>query len=222
MHRADRNDEPLCLICQKPDEGLSRYFYLSQEVPVCLSCAKKFIVHKKSYRIHKTNYHILYEYDEWSERLLFQYKEQKDIVLSQVFLYLEQEWILKKQKRFTWIGLCSSEKKRAERGFEPLLEIFKAYSIFVYSPFYKIDDRKQSQMNKENRKQIKQTLKQKEGYWFPDRHRILVDDVITTGHSMEAALDLIPANDVFILFAHPIWIEEHKKNRRRTSTFFDC
>lgn len=201
---------------------LNRYFYLTEDIPVCLSCSKKFTRHKKSYRINQVDYHILYEYDEWSERLLFQYKEQRDIVLSQVFLYSEQEWIFKKRKHFTWIGLCSSEKKRAERGFEPLLEIFKAYSVFVYSPFYKLDNQKQSKMSKENRKQIKHALRRKEGYWFPNHHLILVDDVITTGHSVEAALALIPVKDVFVLFAHPIWIKEHKKNRLVSSTFFDC
>lgn len=60
------------------------FFY--NDLIVCPDCMKNFKVHKQTYRIKETFMYVLYEYDEFLERLFFQYKEQRDIVLKDVFL----------------------------------------------------------------------------------------------------------------------------------------
>lgn len=60
------------------------FFY--NDLIICPDCMKNFKVHKQTYMIKGILMHVLYEYDEFLERLFFQYKEQRDIVLKEVFL----------------------------------------------------------------------------------------------------------------------------------------
>lgn len=60
------------------------FFY--DDLLVCQDCLKNFKLHKHVYNIDGTPLYVLYEYNEFLERLFFQYKEQKDIVLKDVFL----------------------------------------------------------------------------------------------------------------------------------------
>ena len=47
------------------------FFY--NDLRVCPDCMKNFKVHKQTYRIKETFMYVLYEYDEFLERLFFQY-----------------------------------------------------------------------------------------------------------------------------------------------------
>ena len=60
------------------------FFYDDQLI--CPDCLKNFKLHKQVYNIEGTPLYVLYEYNEFLERLLFQYKEQKDVVLKDIFL----------------------------------------------------------------------------------------------------------------------------------------
>lgn len=107
------------------------FFY--DDLLVCPDCLKNFKLHKHVYNIDGTPLYVLYEYNEFLERLFFQYKEQKDIVLKDVFL--NQHMYLKKHfKKFCVCGLCSADAKRMERGFEATIEIYSTLDIFVHSP----------------------------------------------------------------------------------------
>lgn len=195
------------MICLEPLESII------QEDIICSSCQSKIIRHKKIYHIHGVDWYILYEYNEFLERLFFQFKEQKDIALAPVFLYTEKNVLQKWMKKDCVCGLCSSEQKRMERGFEPLELIFSAIDIHIYSPLYKTDNIKQSQLHASQRGKIKNSIKRKSAYSLPDKNICLVDDVCTTGASMERACELLHPKKVFILAAHPLWIEKHQRNR---------
>lgn len=41
----------------------------------------------RTYRVDGHNVHVLYEYNEFMEQLLFQYKEDQDIALAGLFLH---------------------------------------------------------------------------------------------------------------------------------------
>lgn len=218
MRIDNRMDESTCKICLEKEQDIPISFFLDDEVIVCKKCLERFRVHKKTYRIHNVNYHILYEYDTWIEGLFFQFKEQRDIVLKDIFLYAEKDFLKKKLKSFDCIALCSGEEKRALRGFEPVLEIFKEVKEPIASPFYRTDSIKQSSLSKEQRKQIHCSLKKKICYPIRNRSRqLLLDDVITTGQTIKAALLLISCRDVLVLAAHPLWIEEHADDQIKHS-----
>lgn len=202
-------DERFCLICNARLNDIHSLYDLGiKEHCLCQTCASHFLFHKKIYRIENREWHVLYEYDVFLERLFFRYKEQRDRLLARVFL----EPVLPKTfKKFTVCGLCSSTQKRYQRGFEPLLEMFTVYDIDIRSPLYKNRDHKQSQLSKKERHQISSIIQRKEHYPLPKKEILLVDDVCTTGSTMNRALELFDAKTVFLVAAHPLWIQKHQE-----------
>ncbi len=159
-------------------------------------------------------WYVYYEYNEFLERLWFRYKEQKDIELASLFL---ENIRLNYFKRYCVCGLCSSEQKRMERGFEPLKQLFEIHDIPFYSPLYKSANWKQNKLIQEKRDQINTILKKKEHYPMNQKPICLVDDVCTTGASLSAASNLLKPKEIFVLSAHPKWIERHQKYQIKSS-----
>lgn len=185
------------------------FFY--NDLLICPDCSKNFKLHKQVYNIDGIPLYVLYEYDEFLERLFFQYKEQRDVVLKEVFL-CEHLYLKKIFKKYCVCTLCSSDAKRMERGFEATVDIYSTLDIFVHSPFYKKEDIKQSSKSKAERAHIKEILALKELYPLPKKKILLVDDVCTTGNTLYAALDLIHPDCIFVIAAHHLWIKANKEN----------
>ena len=204
-------DERTCVFCFREKEDLNSIFL--NEYVLCRECWKKLKIHKKSYRIQGTVYHVLYEYDEFLEGLFFQFKEQRDRVLAPVFLEREKERLFFQFKGYKVYGMCSSEEKRLFRGFEPLIEMFKSAGITVASPFYKIKNSKQSSRSKKDREKIKEEIQLKQAYPKKNIYKkiCLVDDVVTTGATISRGIELLNPDFVFVIAAHPLWIQEHEK-----------
>lgn len=144
------------------------FFY--NDLIVCPDCMKNFKVHKQTYRIKETFMYVLYEYDEFLERLFFQYKEQRDIVLKDVF-FNSHQYLSKTFKHYCVCSLCSSDAKRMERGFEPVVDIYATLGVFVHSPFYKKENVKQSSKSRLERAHIKDVLALKEMYPLPKKKK---------------------------------------------------
>ena len=195
-----------------------RALFLKEE-GLCDACRAKFQRHEKTYCVDGVLYHILFVYNDFLQSLFFQYKEQRDVVLSSVFLQGE-EWLKKRLKKYTVCGMCSSDEKRLVRGFEPLKDIFGSLQIFVHSPLYKCKASKQSSRSKAQREKIENEIFLKDIRFPFYRPICLVDDVITTGATLHRGVELLHPECVFVIAAHPLWIEEHKKNRVRSRFFY--
>lgn len=180
--------------------------FLFNEKIVCDDCKKQIKIHDKTYLIDGIEWYVLYEYNEYLERLFFQYKEQRDVVLKDLFL----NDVKLSFSKYCVCALCSSEEKRFFRGFEPIIDIFSGHNVCVYSPFYKKENVKQSSLSGRDREKIGEVLALKSLYPLPKKKIMVVDDVCTTGSTLRTAIALLHPSFVFVLAAHSIWIKEHQ------------
>ena len=104
------------------------FFY--NDLLICPDCSKNFKLHKQVYNIDGIPLYVLYEYDVFLERLFFQYKEQRDVVLKDIFL-CEHLYLKKTFKKYCVCTLCSSDAKRMERGFEPAIDMYSFILLFT-------------------------------------------------------------------------------------------
>lgn len=220
MCESIKEDERYCLYCHKKLNELRDVdnFFIADDV-LCLDCKEQMIEHKKVYQVYGTYVYVLYEYTSFIERLFFQYKEQRDVVLKEVFLH-DHMYLKKHFNKYCVCALCSSDEKRMFRGFEPVIEMYQCLGIELYSPFYKKDNVKQSTQSKQGREHIKDILALKSLYPLPDKKIMLVDDVCTTGNTLKTAIDLIRPACAFVLAAHPLWIETNQENMVVKSKWF--
>ena len=85
MYSSIKTDEQRCRICNDKIDSLSSLFFENE--CICQSCREQFILHRRAYKINGIWIYVLYEYNEFLERLLFRFKEQRDIALKEVFLH---------------------------------------------------------------------------------------------------------------------------------------
>lgn len=169
-----------CKLCfeNKSREGtFLDYFY---DYSLCRVCKEQMKLLKKEVIIEGISMYFLYEYDEFFENVLYQYKETRDIALAPIFLEGMKQWFEKKYKDHSVVFVPSEKKKLEERGFYPLVEIWKEINLDQYAPFYKIGTQK-SKSGKE-RKNIKNSIFLNE-VDLPQKI-VVVDDVVTSGSTI--------------------------------------
>ncbi|HHX52163.1 MAG TPA: ComF family protein [Erysipelothrix sp.] len=186
LHQSLKTAQPKCLWCLEPFEPYSRLIdCFSDERKVCQKCYNKLDYKPTTFKLNGIKVSSLYRYDTEFSKLLIQYKEQRDIVLAQVFKELIREVRLTKR---TKILMPSSSEKLDYRGFNHLQEIFGTNSLDI---FKKVSTHKQVGLNKQQRSQIKFELtKNIQG------KVLLCDDVITTGSTLKQAISLLPHCDI--------------------------
>lgn len=210
MHIANSSNERYCLLCNKRIDEEFELSNFIQEERLCTQCRSQLKGEKRVFVKDGKKWIIYHEYNDFIERLLFRYKEQRDVALSPIFLSPYKNELKALSKKYAIVILCSSNEKRQFRAFEPLIEWFRSIHVEVYSPFYKSMDWKQSSLSFEKRKGISMILKKKELYNLPKRKILLFDDVITSGATMNRALELMPGEVIVAFAAHPSWIQKMK------------
>lgn len=209
MHLFDSDDEPICPVCLNTlsfDQQLSSF-------SLCSKCLSELKVVKEKFKVDGRDWYVLYEYNEFIERLFFRFKEQRDIALAPIFIQGHQEWIAAILKGKTCCVVPSGQIQRQKRGFEPLLEIFLSMNVILYSPFYKQKEHKQSSLNPSQRKEISSILQPKKIYPKLEGDIVWMDDVCTTGATLNKCVEWKKCTSVLVLAAHPKWIEQQREKR---------
>lgn len=158
----------------------------------------------------------LYLYTPFFENLIFQFKESNDLPLAKLFLSPVQRVLRHRFRNHVVVAVPSSPKRTAQRGFVPIVELFKAIGIPVLHPFEK-DEVKQSQRSAQTRTRISRSIRLIDLESVRGKSVVLVDDVCTTGHSLKACVDLLKpvAQEVscWVVALHPALM--HQKWAKR-------
>lgn len=214
MCKRVKDDERFCVICNKSLNNERNIRMIVEDSKICSNCHDQFVRLNRVYKLD-IDWIVLYEYNEFLERLLFRYKEQKDILLAGIFFDEYISKIKELSKKYAICVMCSSDKNRMERGFEPIIKMLEAHNIEVYSPLYKTIHVKQSSKNKEERENIKKYIHRKELYFLPSKPILLIDDVLTTGNTIQRGIELLNPDKILILCANPLWIKRMKVEKQK-------
>lgn len=201
-----------CRICFKPvDTGVTLLHYFLHDDCICGECRSQFIENHQIYETERLVVHAFYIYNEFLEKLLFQYKEGKDVALAEVFFYAKQEKLIDMLRHKSVIVMPSSEAKCTERGFHHLEKMLQNVPAHICHLFEKSDNYKQSEQDLADRHKIFDVLKLKEDAQIPNQEFILFDDVVTSGNTLKAAAQLLGKSDKKIhalaLCVHPLFVE---------------
>lgn len=149
--------------------------------------APKFI----KFKISKINGIAVYQYDDFVKKKLYTFKGCYDYELAPIFIFDFAKILRIKYKDFSIVPVPSYFLDDEKRGYNHVEEIFKSLSLPFIKIFEKTDPIKQSDQGAEERKNVIERLKITDGNRISNKKILIVDDVFTTGATIEACLELL-------------------------------
>ncbi|MBK3494821.1 ComF family protein [Viridibacillus sp. YIM B01967] len=177
----------ICLLCSKPLKHQltwNRFIFNEQQPVICPTCHSKFECVKPEQQ-KSPHVHALFHYNEAMKDFLHQYKFLKDIVLKDVF----RQEIANALKNVDAIivPIPMHPDKMKTRTFAHIDELLKAAGIPYTHLLEKISSESQSSKSKSGREQSAQLFRLKLDANIENRSYILIDDIVTTGTTLEQA-----------------------------------
>ena len=180
----------ICKICFKEYYRNSlRTIFLNDHI--CYSCYKKFNPVFINHKIEGIKVTSIYYYDEDIKTFLYQLKGCYDIELASVFL-ANFKYLLKiRYFNYYIVPIPSYHLEDEQREFNHVEEIFKCLNLPMLKILYKSEKYKQSNQKAKDRHLISNFLKVSDLEKVKNKRILLVDDVITTGSTLKAAIALL-------------------------------
>ena len=158
---------------------------------ICQKCQDQFVAIFENKTISDVNVCALYDYNEFMQSNLFKLKGCGDIELAPCFLNYHLPWLMARYRRHIIVPAPSYADRDAKRGFNQVEEIFRSSKLPLIKAIIKTEDRKQSDLSQDERNKIKEIIAWKEQADISGKKVLLVDDVMTTGSTIRACIDLI-------------------------------
>lgn len=177
-----------CLIChQSLNQETNLFFYLYHP-SLCQRCIQQFEIVEKTITLQGYCLVVLYRYNDFFRKILYQYKALDDYALKDAFLNSFPD-LKRKYRNHTVVIIPSSQEDNARRGFCPNEELVKIFSNHLFLGLYK--EKKYKQTKQKDRTLIKKVLKINQGYLLENKKVLIFDDVMTTSNTIQAALSLV-------------------------------
>ena len=132
----------------------------------------------------------LLNFSEFTHNLILQIKARNDLELAYKLLTPFKAFIKDKFKDYHLIPAPSTKASNKKRGFNHVVELFKLFDLPILEAFIKTKDFKQSNKRLNQRIDIKEVIKLKEGIILPNKI-LVVDDIITSGNTLKTCLELL-------------------------------
>ncbi|KGR76508.1 ComF family protein [Ureibacillus sinduriensis] len=185
-----RHEVSKCLLCNNPiDESVTWITLLSNQFPrtICSHCEDKFEPYPAE-PIDKTVI-SLYKYNEQMKDYLHRYKFMHDVLLAKVFRHQIHQHLAKKEA--TIVPIPMHPEKLKERTFAHVDELLKQANIIYEHYLIKITTETQGGKTREQRINARQIFALKENQNPAGKEFILVDDIYTTGTTINQAKKIL-------------------------------
>jgi competence protein ComFC len=203
-----RNATRICKVCFKDIIDKNLHSLLTQNVNICRKCNDKFLNYDKIIRLGHFKCRVLYQYNDFLKEQLYKLKGCGDIELSSIFLEYKLIWLRLLYGNYVIVPIPSNEEDDLERGFNHVIEIYKPLKLRFAKAIIKNCKFKQSDLSKLEREKVSSKLSLVNNLLIKNKNILLVDDVITTGSTMKACINLLKNGGakhiVCLAISHPI------------------
>lgn len=180
---------PICKYCFRIFEPM-HVWHLIHGPLLCRSCYQHIEWHHRIERWQGIPIESLFDYGPVFQKMIYQFKSNLDVELGPVFLNQHNRYLKLKYFQYTFVLAPTHENDLIQRGFHPLVEIFKSVGLPLLILFEKNRPYRQSEQQGADRRGIQQVITLKKGISMPQRI-CLVDDVMTTGETLKAMIGLL-------------------------------
>ena len=148
----------------------------------------------KFFKIDGTDALSIYEYDELIKEKIYLFKGCEDYELKDIFIQPFKFELEAIYEGYKIVPIPSYFEDDQKRGFNHVVEIFKCLQLQMYKCLIKTENIKQKELNYDQRQKIGEILKFDSNFDVKNKKILIVDDVITTGASMKAAIKIMKNN----------------------------
>lgn len=171
--------------------------YLEQKV--CAKCFKKMNPVAGKFQIDGVNGEYIYDYNEMLKEMIYRFKGCGDYELRDAFLWNYRNYLREKYKDRILIPAPSYSTQEEIRGFSHVEEMFSCLLLPLENLFIKTSALKQANLDKNEREMIKKNILMKENKLDKAQKILLIDDIVTTGSTLQAMIVMMRKRNFFDL-----------------------
>ncbi len=187
MYPSDQKGQ--CLICFSSLDDDCTLYTLLFHPPICQDCLHSFVETSGNFCLENIPMTILYQYNDFFKKLLFDFKGKGDYALKDTFLTNHVASLKRQYASHVIVVAPSSDQDNIRRDFCPNLSIARTFSQDIFTGITKKNFYKQTSQAK--RELVKDVLKISGGNRLKNRKVLIFDDVITSGSTIKAMIGLL-------------------------------
>ena len=158
---------------------------------ICQKCYNGFeLINKKEY-INGIEVRYLFEYNDFLKKNIYLLKGCYDIELKDMFLDRWKYILRLIYKGYLLVPVPSYFESDNKRGFNHVEEIFSSLKLISNKCLKKTKDIKQANLSKKQREKIDKVLIIEHGEILKGKKVLIVDDIYTTGSTLNACINLV-------------------------------
>jgi len=215
----------ICKICFNEISFNSCHNFLNQDLMVCSSCLKKLNQQFKIFKFYDYDALAIYNYDGLIKEKIFEFKGCGDYELNNIFIAPFKNELRILYKNYVIVPAPSFKDNNEKRGYNHVIEMFSFLKLEIVDCLIKTKDVYQHLSNFKEREKVKNIIELQTNYNFENKKILLVDDILTTGSTLKACIDLLikkrPKNIKILVVAKRNFTKEEREKINKNYKIID-